>query len=77
MITNTKDLDKNTKLQDSSIESQDKVKDVLTEYWDLFCEDGFCQLIQDFHSRLTQITIHLSSVNHLGMVLMSMRLCKS
>ena len=29
-----------------------------------------------FHSRLTQVAIHLSAVNHLGTVLMIRRLCK-
>ena len=72
--TNKKELERNPKLQVSPIDLQDKFKEVVTEYWDVFCEDGFRQPIRDFYSRLTQVTIYLSTVNHLGTVLMILRL---
>ena len=34
-------------------------------------------LSRDFHSILTQVAIHLSAVNNLGMVLLSLILCES
>ena len=70
--TNTKELEKNIKLKGCSSDLQEKVKKAVTEYWDFFCEDGFRRPIRDFHSRLTQVAIHLSAVNCLGRVLMSL-----
>ena len=46
--TNTKDLEKNLKLKDCLSELQDKVKEVVKEYWDVFCEYGFRQPIWGF-----------------------------
>ena len=46
--TNTKELEKNLKLQGFPNELQEKMKDVVTKYWDVFCEDVFCRLIQIF-----------------------------
>ena len=46
--TNTKDLDNNIKLQGSSSDLQEKVKEVITEYWDMFCEGVFRRPIQGF-----------------------------
>ena len=39
--TNTKELDKNLKLKGCLCDLQDKVKEVVKEYWDVFCEYGF------------------------------------
>ena len=39
--TNTKELDSNMKLQGHPNYFQDKVKEVVTCYWYVFCEDGF------------------------------------
>ena len=36
------------KLQVCPSDLQDKVKEVVTEYWDMFCEDGFRRLIWGF-----------------------------
>ena len=38
--TNTKELERNLKLQGCPSDLQDKVKDVVTEYWDVFFKDG-------------------------------------
>ena len=46
--TNTKESEKNLKLQDRPSDLQDKVKEVVTEYWGVFCEDGFRQPIPVF-----------------------------
>ena len=46
--TNTKQLDNNLKLQGFPSELQDKVKEVVPEYWDVFCEDGLCEPIRGF-----------------------------
>ena len=46
--TNIKELEKNLKLQGGPSELQEKVKEVIIEYWDVFCEDGFCCPIQGF-----------------------------
>ena len=46
--SNTKELEKNIKLQGFPSNLQDKVKDVVTECWDVFCEDGFYRPIQGF-----------------------------
>ena len=32
---------------------------------------------RDVHSRLTQVTIHLSAVKYMGRLIMSLRLCES
>ena len=40
MKTNTKELEKNLKLQGYPIDLQDKVKEAVTDYWYMFCEDG-------------------------------------
>ena len=71
--TNTKELEKNLKLQGFPSDIQYKVKEVVTEYWDVFCEDVFSRPIRDFNYILTQVSIHLSAVNHLGTVLMSLK----
>ena len=46
--TNTKHSEKNLKQQGCSSYLQDNVKEVVTEYWDVFCEDGFRQPIRGF-----------------------------
>ena len=46
--THTKELENNQKLQGCTSEWQDKVKYVVTEYWDVFCEDGFRRPIRGF-----------------------------
>ena len=46
--TNTKDLDKNLKLQVFPSDLHDKFKEVIIDYWDLFCEDGFSRPIWGF-----------------------------
>ena len=46
--TNIKELEKNLKPQGFPSELQDKVKEVVTEYWDVFCEDGFRRPIWGF-----------------------------
>ena len=46
--SNTKELEKNLKLQGWPSDLQDKVKEVVTEYWDMFCEDGFRRPIRVF-----------------------------
>ena len=46
--TNTKELEKNLKIQDCTSDLQDKVKEVVIEYWDVFCEDNFYWPIQGF-----------------------------
>ena len=35
--TNTKEFDKNIKLQGLPSDLQEKLKEVVTEYWDVFC----------------------------------------
>ena len=45
---NTNELEKNLKLQGCPSDLQDKIKQVVTEYWDMFCEDGFHRPIQGF-----------------------------
>ena len=77
VITNTEDPENNLKLQGFPSDLQDKVKEMVTEYWDLFCEYGFRRTIQGFNSILTQVAIHLSAVNHLVAVLTSLRLYES
>ena len=46
--TNTKELYKNLKIQGCPSDLQDKVKELVTEYWDVFCEDGFHCPIRGF-----------------------------
>ena len=46
--TNTKDLDRNLKLQCCLSDLQDKVKEVVTEYWDVFCGDGLRRPVWGF-----------------------------
>ena len=48
MINNTKELEENLKLQGCPSDLQYKVKEVVTEYWDVFCEDGFRRPIREF-----------------------------
>ena len=38
VITNTKELEKNLKIQGCPSDLQEKVKEVVTEYWYVFCE---------------------------------------
>ena len=64
--TNTKDLEKNIKLQVCTIDLQYKVKQVVKDYWDVFCEEGFRRTIWGFHSMLTHATPQLSATNHPG-----------
>ena len=71
--SNTKETENNLKQKGLFSDLQDKEKEAITEYWYMFCEDGFFGLSRDFHSRPTQVLIHLSTVNHLGKVLMSLR----
>ena len=46
--TNTKELDKNIKLQGLPGDLKDKVKEMVTDYWGVFGEDGLSQPIQGF-----------------------------
>ena len=46
--TNTKESDNNLKLQGFSSDLQEKVKEVVTEYWDVFFEDGFHRPFRGF-----------------------------
>ena len=46
--TNTKKLEKNLKLQVFPNDLREKVKEVVTEYLDVFSEDGFCRPIRVF-----------------------------
>ena len=46
--TNIDDLEKNLKPQGLSSDLQEKVKEVVTKYWDIFCEDGFRWYIRRF-----------------------------
>ena len=46
--TNTKELEKNLKLQGWPVELQDKVYEVVTEYWNVFGEDWLCRTIWGF-----------------------------
>ena len=46
--TNTKELDNNLKLKVCPSDLHEKVKEVVTEYWDVFFEDGFRRPIQEF-----------------------------
>ena len=57
VLTNVKELDNNLKLQWCLSDSQDKVKDVVTEYWDVFCEDGFRRTIWGF-------SFQIDTINH-------------
>ena len=45
---NTKELENNLNLQGCPSNLQDKVKEVVTEYWDVYCEDRFRRDIQGF-----------------------------
>ena len=55
--TNAKDLEKNIKLQVWPSDLQDKVKDVVTDYWDVFFEDGLRQPTHRF-------IFHIDTGNH-------------
>ena len=46
--TNKKDTERNLKLQFPPSDLKDKVKEVIIEYWDMFCEDGFRRTIWGF-----------------------------
>ena len=46
--TKTKELGKNLKLHGFPSDLQYKVKEVVTEYWDVFCEYGLCRPIRGF-----------------------------
>ena len=48
MRANAEDLNNNLKLQGRPIDLQEKVKEVVTEYWGVFCEDGFRRPIRVF-----------------------------
>ena len=43
--TSANDLEKNIKLQRSPSDLQEKFKEVVTAYWDVFYEDGFLRPI--------------------------------
>ena len=47
-VTNAKDLESNIRLQGCPIELKDKVKELVTEYWDVLCKDGFHRPIRGF-----------------------------
>ena len=55
--TNTKELEKNWKLQGFPSDLQDKVKEVVTEFWYVFCEDGFRRPLWEF-------SFHIETCNH-------------
>ena len=46
--TNTKELKKDLKLKGCTSDLQDKYKEVVTYYWDVFFEDGFRRTIRGF-----------------------------
>ena len=46
--TNTKELEKNLKLQGFPSDLQDKVNEMVTEYRDVFFEDGFRRSVRGF-----------------------------
>ena len=46
--TNTEDLYKNLKLQGYPSDLKEKEKEVVTEYWNFFSEDGLCRPIWGF-----------------------------
>ena len=46
--TNKKELEKNLKLQGCPSHLQEKFKEMVPEYWYVFCEDGFRRPIQVF-----------------------------
>ena len=46
--TNAKDFENNLKLHGWPSDLQEKVKEVVTDYWDVFCEDGFRRPIRGF-----------------------------
>ena len=48
VINSTKELEKNLKLKGYRSELQDKVKEVVTHYWDVSCNDGFHRPTQEF-----------------------------
>ena len=45
VCTNAKDLVNNLKLQGCPIDLYDKVKELVTDYWGVFYEDGFSRTI--------------------------------
>ena len=45
---NLKEFENNLKIQVRPSDLQDKVKEVVIDYWDVFFEDGFCRPIQGF-----------------------------
>ena len=55
---NIKELKKNLKIQVCPSNLQDKVKEVVTEYWDMFCENKLCLPIRGFSFQI-DIGIHL------------------
>ena len=71
--TKTKELEKILKLHSCTSDLQYKAKEVVTEYWDMFLSLDSVSLSGDFNSILTQVAIHVSSVNHLVTILMSTR----
>ena len=46
--SNTKETENNLKQKGLFSDLQDKAKEAITEYWYMFCEDGFCRPIQGF-----------------------------
>ena len=54
----TKYLEKNTKLQELTSNLQENVKEMVTDYWDIFCEDGFRRTIRGF-------LFHIDTGNHI------------
>ena len=57
VLTNTKELEKNLKLQGWPSDLQEKVKELVSEYWYVFCEDEFFCPIRVF-SFLIETAIH-------------------
>ena len=74
---NTKDSENHSKLQGFPSDLQDKVKRCSHNTRMCFVRMAYVGLSKDFHYRLTQVAIHIYSVNQLGMVLTSLRLCNS
>ena len=54
----TKYLEKNTKLQELTSNLQENVKEMVTDYWDIFCDDGFRRTIRGF-------LFHIDTGNHI------------
>ena len=51
------ELEKNLKLKGFPSDLQENIKEEVTDYWDVFCEDGFRRPIQGF-------SLQIETCNH-------------